>query len=759
LLVLVALWGAGRAFGVPTSTSTFTTPTTPVLRINEVIASSTGGDRIELYNAGTTAIDLTGKVLQDLPADPTEPTQFVFPSGASIPAGGYLVVFADDNGGSGFHTGFSLDGEGDEVRLFDSLSLASNSANAVDSIRFGFQVSDFSLSRTGAGQNVWALTTPTLGAVNGAPLTLASPALVKINEWAGNIVYRLDHDMIELYNTGGQPVAIAGVRLTDDIAPGRGFVFPTLSFIGAGSATTGFVALYKGDYLFGLNGDRATVTLLGENNEQIDQISMVAQPNDRSQGRSPDGSGTIVTFDIPSPGIANTTTFPAAYQNLLNNLRITEVMYAPTSTVGNASQFEFVELQNIGTTALDLGGVRFTNGIDYTFASGFTLAPGAFVVVANDRSSFTSRYPNAASALTPTGGFNGSLDSDGETLALTLPAPWNVHILRFRYEASWFSAASGGGHSIVPISPATALPQNWQAKSGWNTSVAVNGSPGVADAGSGPVGTPARLINLSILTSVATPGDNFTMGYVVGGVGTTGAKPLVIRAAGPSLGALGVPGTLADPTMELFAGSTKTGENNNWGGVAATSTAMASVGAFPYTSATSLDAAVVASITTRDNSVKVSANGTGTGAVIAEIYDATPEASFTATTPRLLNVSVLKQLGNSLTVGFVVRGSGTRTVLVRAVGPTLNTAFGIPGAVSDPQFTLFAGSTAVGSNNNWGGTAALSAAFTSVGAFNLPVTSLDAALVVPLSAGDYSVVVTGVGAANGQVLVEVYEVP
>ncbi|HUR57847.1 MAG TPA: lamin tail domain-containing protein, partial [Opitutaceae bacterium] len=612
----------------------------------------------------------------------------------------------------------------------------------------------FSISRTGAAQNVWALTTPTLGAVNGAPVTLAAPASVKINEWAGNIVYRLDHDMIELYNTGVQPVAIAGVRLTDDVTPGRGFVFPTLSFM----APAGFLPLYKGDYVFGLNGDRATVTLLGENNEQIDQITMVAQPNDRSQGRNPDGSANIVTLSVPSPGIANNTPLPPAYQNLLNNLRITEVMYDPASTVGNASQFEFVELQNIGTTVMDLSGVRFTNGIDYTFPVGSALAPGAFVVVANDRSSFLSRYPNAAGALTTSGGFNGSLDNDGETIALTLPSPWKVHILRFRYESSWFSAASGGGNSIVPVSPATAPQQNWQAKSGWTTSVAVNGSPGAADLVS-PGSVPARLINLSILTSIAASGDNFTMGYVVGGAGTSGAKPLVIRAAGPSLGALGVPGTLADPTMELFAGSTKTGENNNWGGTSETSTAMASVGAFPYSGATSLDAAVVASITTRDNSVKVSANGTGTGTVIAEIYDATPEASFSAATPRLLNVSVLKQLGSSLTVGFVVRGSGTRTVLVRAVGPTLNTAFGIPGAVSDPQFTLFAGSTAIGSNNNWGGTAALSAAFTSVGAFNLPATSLDAALLTPLTAGDYSVVVTGVAAANGQVLVEVYEVP
>jgi hypothetical protein len=105
-----------------------------------------------------------------------------------------------------------------------------------------------------------------------------------------------------------------------------------------------------------------------------------------------------------------------------------------------------------------------------------------------------------------------------------------------------------------------------------------------------------RIINLSILTSIASTGDTFTMGYVVGGSGTSGAKPLVIRAAGPSLGALGVSGTLADPKIVLFAGSSKTGENDNWGGDSAVAAAMSSVGAFAYASSSSKDAAALANI-------------------------------------------------------------------------------------------------------------------------------------------------------------------
>ena len=113
---------------------------------------------------------------------------------------------------------------------------------------------------------------------------------------------------------------------------------------------------------------------------------------------------------------------------------------------------------------------------------------------------------------------------------------------------------------------------------------------------------PGRLINLSVLTDIATAGDDFTLGYVVGGSGSLGAKPLVIRAAGPSLGAFGVPGTLDDPKLELFARSTKTSENDNWGGSPQLTAALAAVGAFAYTGPASKDAATTASITTRDNS-------------------------------------------------------------------------------------------------------------------------------------------------------------
>jgi hypothetical protein len=232
----------------------------------------------------------------------------------------------------------------------------------------------------------------------------------------------------------------------------------------------------------------------------------------------------------------------------------------------------------------------------------------------------------------------------------------------------------------------------------------------------------------------------------------------VIRAVGPSLSAFGIGDALPDPKLDLFTGSTPTGGNDNWGGGPDVVEAMRAVGAFAFASAASRDAAVLTSISSSEgNSVRVSANGGGTGTVIAEIYDASPAATFSPSTPRLINVSVNKHLGAGLTVGFVVGGSGSKTVLVRAIGPTLGT-FGVQGVVADPQLAVFLGANQIATNDNWGGGAALSAAFTQVGAFPLPLSSRDAAVVATLAPGNYTVQVNGVGGTTGIALVEVYEV-
>ena len=271
----------------------------------------------------------------------------------------------------------------------------------------------------------------------------------------------------------------------------------------------------------------------------------------------------------------------------------------------------------------------------------------------------------------------------------------------------------------------------------------------------------ARLSNLSVLTSIPAPGDLFTVGYTVKGAAKSDTKPILIRAAGAALGAapFNLPGVLADPKIDLFVSpsTTPVSANDNWGGTAALNAAFAAVGAFPWIDPASRDAAALATISSGGNSVRISANGGGTGTVIAELYDATPLAGMNAISPRLANVSVLKNLGEGLTVGFTIDGTGTKRILIRVVGPTL-ASFGVGGVMADPQLTLFSGQTIVGSNDNWGGTAALTTAIAQV-AFSLPANSRDAALVATLEPGGYTVQASGVGASTGVALVEVYELP
>lgn len=285
-----------------------------------------------------------------------------------------------------------------------------------------------------------------------------------------------------------------------------------------------------------------------------------------------------------------------------------------------------------------------------------------------------------------------------------------------------------------------------------------------------PAATMSRLSNLSILATVSAADPLFTLGTSIGGAGTSGGKALLVRVGGPSLGALGVSDTLHDPKLDVFSGQTVIATNDNWGGTASLVSAFTTVGAFPYIATDSRDAAHFApSLEPGSYTIQVSGVGGATGTVIAELYDSTPDVQLNATTPRLVNVSVLKRIGAGevLTAGFVISGASPKRVLIRAVGPALGLPpFNLAGVMSDPKLELFSERTVVARNDNWetpvgadAATAAnLAAAFSGVGAFALPAGSRDAALLVTLNPGNYTAQASAV-ATGGQAIVEVYEVP
>ncbi len=269
----------------------------------------------------------------------------------------------------------------------------------------------------------------------------------------------------------------------------------------------------------------------------------------------------------------------------------------------------------------------------------------------------------------------------------------------------------------------------------------------------------SRLTGLSTRGLVPAGGD-LTYGFFLGG---SGNKAVVTRGVGPTLGNYGIASPLSDPKMDLIpaGGSTPQLSNDDWG----TNTNLPALRAampFPLVEG-SKDAAALATLSTATNAgytVRVTPSGTATsGIALAEVYDldaATAPMKFASLSTRGFSGTG----ENVLTVGFFISGDGPKQLLIRAVGPTLGAPpYNVPGVLADPQFRVvpLGLDLTVAANDNWGGTTALQAAFAQTQAFSLPANSQDAAAIVRLPPGGYTVQATGTGGTTGTVLVEVYD--
>jgi hypothetical protein len=276
----------------------------------------------------------------------------------------------------------------------------------------------------------------------------------------------------------------------------------------------------------------------------------------------------------------------------------------------------------------------------------------------------------------------------------------------------------------------------------------------------GPVATSARLVNVSSRLFVA-PGKTAILGFVANGTRTA---RVLIRAVGPGLATFGVRDAMGDPQLAIFDGAQRVAGNNDWD--AALADAFAETGAFGL-SGRSADAALIAEVTPgRNFSVHVSGRPTGAagateGVVLIEIYEL-PAPAERAESFRFGNVSLRAESGPGervLILGFGVGLGGQRPFLVRAVGPTLAASpFGIPGMLADPALRIFSGTgTLLLEDDNWRDTDGLAAVFNQVGAFALPASSRDAALLTGLSSGSYTVHAGSSNLTTGEVLVELYQ--
>jgi len=176
---------------------------------------------------------------------------------------------------------------------------------------------------------------------------------------------------------------------------------------------------------------------------------------------------------------------------------------------------------------------------------------------------------------------------------------------------------------------------------------------------------------------------------------------------------------------------------------------------------TAANATVVGAVAADTATISTTVTSAGIATVFAGANDVRTD------TEKLINISTRSQTGtaaNTLIAGFVISGDAAKPVLVRAIGPTLGTAFNVGGALSAARLEIFRGQTSIAVGNDWGTPAAggasaatLAATAARVGAFALPAASRDASLLLTLEPGAYTAVVTGQNNANGVSLVEVYD--
>jgi len=269
------------------------------LVINEVLAVNAsaverGGtfpDLVELYYDGPTAISLTGMSLSD---DPQQPARFIFPPGAMMNPGAYLVLSAEDD------LGFGLDAEGEGLYLYD------RAGALIDSVEFGAQLPDLSVGRVGP-DGVWHLASPTFGRAN-VSHPAADPHGVRINEWLADGQVLFESDFVELYNPQPLPVDVGGFFVTDTpaTAPSRHRLRP-LTFLPAEgyAAFTADGQTGPGHLNFRLSPDGDMIALFDDALNEIDKVLFSWQTTDAAQGRCPDGAPRLAFLPLPTPGLSN----------------------------------------------------------------------------------------------------------------------------------------------------------------------------------------------------------------------------------------------------------------------------------------------------------------------------------------------------------------------------------------------------------------------------------------------------------------------
>jgi hypothetical protein len=302
---------------------------TPRVVINELQATGSP-DWVELYNPGSTSVDLSGYSL----TDNDEPRRLVISGGTLLGPGAYRVFRNSEAGSGGLdRLSFPLDSDG------ETLVLLNPSGERVDVVRFGPQVTQRSLARDGTGQ--WVLAHPTPGTANQPLVAAELSTALTINEF--QILPSRGSPWIELHNADWRPASLAGWSL---VTSNSAIPLNTISFVEPG----GFL-VFTADRKTGprqlemdLPNLAGLLVLQDPKGAEVQRITYKTQARGATLARIPDGLGSLQSLLFSeTPGLSNRV------ESLGKNLRIT--------AFSARSAPDWVDIENVSSAPVSRVGL------------------------------------------------------------------------------------------------------------------------------------------------------------------------------------------------------------------------------------------------------------------------------------------------------------------------------------------------------------------------------------------------------------------
>ncbi len=456
-------------------------------------------DFIELHNPQSSAVSIGGLWLTDEPA--AIPEQFQIAPLSFIQAGGYSTFIADGETDAGKnHTSFRLS------PVHEHLALMSSELQVIDQVFYFPQTREVSQGRLPDGTETFAfLPYPSPSLENGSGETMVTPVLNF--DWSTDWRYEAsgndlgsawkepDYDDSQ-WESGAGPLGRENERLPEAIETS----FPL-----------GDITYYFRKEI-NIDADPSALdinmrTLLDDgaafhvNGREVQRIGIDGGPLpfDRVADRNVNEAQIEGPFELPnSPFVRGRNVIAVEVHqtrvgssdlvfgmelsltstvvdegeqnrlNLLESLRVSEIMYGATS-----DRLDYVEVQNVGDAPLQMDGVRLDDGVDFEFPD-FVLAPGQRAVVAEDAAAMLKTY---GSGINVVGEYRGRLSDRGEKLVLRLPDPYETAVLSFQYDAAWYPEINGEDRSIEVVDPSADY-RSWGENTQWRASASPGGTPG-----------------------------------------------------------------------------------------------------------------------------------------------------------------------------------------------------------------------------------------------------------------------------------------